>query len=519
MTSVFAKQSTESRVSILESQRLWLALIIVLGATLRLYRLDFQSLWYDEGLQHYVATQNSIGDLFRQTRSFHPPASFIVNHLFLLLGESDFLLRLPSALFGIASLPVVYILARDLTSKESAVFAVFVLAISPFHVWYSQDGRMYMQLMFLSLLSSVLFIQALKRSGVRWWISYTLVAAAGMYTHVFMVWCLIAQFVWMLIYYRDRLRAHLTAGATVFLLFLPWALLLPWIHRFVRGVSATAMGSGAPAGPRAAFRAGFSWESIPYTFFAYSSGFSIGPTVRELHENRSLAFILQFAPEILLVVVIFGGLLLVGLPGLYRRYHRKSMTFCLVGLCVPILGAFLYALAPRATYNVRYAITAFPYFCIFLGVGLTLVFQNNRAAGGALLLGVLAISSTSLANYFFNPRYAKEDVRSAVVSWRSVSNGEPLLSYRADNVVRVYLRGSEKERHSRLTEDVISDINLLLSKTEAPSVYILLGRDWKKLKEKAIRTAYVIDHEQSYPGVILLRITNSRAGHNTTGAL
>src|SRR5215831_8252289 len=133
----------------------WLCVLIAVGGFLRLYGLDFQSLWQDEGLQYYVATQNSIGQLFRQTGSFHPPLSFIVNHLFLLLGDSDFLLRLPSTLCGIASLPILYVLGRELTSKKAAVFAVFVLAFSPFHIWYSQEARMYSQLLFLSLVSSV----------------------------------------------------------------------------------------------------------------------------------------------------------------------------------------------------------------------------------------------------------------------------------------------------------------------------------------------------------------------------
>src|SRR5262249_34045255 len=150
----------------------WLCILIAAGGFLRLYGLDFQSLWSDEGFQYYIATQNSIGKLFQQALSFHPPLSFIVNHLFLRLGYTDFLLRLPSALFGIASLPVLYVLGRELTSKKAAVFAVFVLAFSPFHIWYSQEARMYSQLLFLSLLSSVLLLQALRRGEMSWWIYY-----------------------------------------------------------------------------------------------------------------------------------------------------------------------------------------------------------------------------------------------------------------------------------------------------------------------------------------------------------
>jgi hypothetical protein len=52
----------------------------------------------------------------------------------------------------------------------------------------------------------------------------------------------------------------------------------------------------------------------------------------------------------------------------------------------------------------------------------------------------------------------------------------------------------------------VSDINLFFTKTEALSVYILLARDWRQLKEKEIRVAYRIENEQSFPGVKILRI-------------
>ena len=140
MTSELAQQPTQKRASVIKSEGFWLALIFGVGVSLRLYGLDFQSLWQDEGLQFYVATQNSFSELFHQTRSFHPPLSFIINHAFLLMGESDFFLRLPSALFGIASLPLLYILGRDLTSTSrgrSCGLCLGDLAIS----YLVQSGR------------------------------------------------------------------------------------------------------------------------------------------------------------------------------------------------------------------------------------------------------------------------------------------------------------------------------------------------------------------------------------------
>jgi hypothetical protein len=378
---------------------------------------------------------------------------------------------------------------------------------------------MYSQVLFFSLFSSALLLQALKRRGRHWWVYYTLVSAAGMYTQIFMALALSAQFLWVLLYHRNRLVAYLASGGVVFILFLPWVVFLPWVQRFFQSLAEQAVGVGAPVGSRAPFRAGFSWESIPYTFFVYASGFSVGPTVAELHENRSLGFILQFAPEILCVAVAFGTLFLIGLAALYNCFDGRFAILCLLGLSIPIAGTLLYALTPRGTYNVRYSIVAFPYFCMVLGTGLTYMFQRHRSAGAAFLLGIVAVSSTSLSNHFFNPRYAKEDIRSAVEFWRSDSKVESLLSYRSQHVLAVYLRESERKRHSLLGEDVVSDINLFFAKTEAPSVYILLARDWRKLKETAVMGVYGVAYEQSYPGVKVLKISNPHARRNHIGAL
>jgi len=519
MTFLFARPSNGNYNPVLKSQKLWLWVIIVVGASLRLYGLDFQSLWVDEGLQFYVASNYGMSEIFYQTNSFHPPLSFIINRAFLQIGESEFFLRLPSALFGIASLPAFYVLAKKLTSPQVAVLGVFLLAISPFHVWYSQEGRGYSQLIFFSLLSSALLIQALERGKARWWVYYTIIGAAGMYTHVLMVLALIAQFLWVSLYHRRRLVAHTASGAMVFLSFLPWTLLLPWAYHFFERVSGPGTTMATPAGQRAGFRAGVSLVNVPYTLFAYSSGFSIGPSVAELHEDRSLGFILQFVPEILLVGVVSGTLLVVGIFALYKLFGARSTAFCLLGLCLPVLGALLYAAIPRTAYNVRYSIVAFPYFCILLATGLSAIRQKNGWAGVICLLAISAISLTSLANHYFNPRYAKEDVKSAVAFWRSVSKNEPLLSYKVDRAVSVYLRDSEEKRHSRIRGDIVSNIRLFLSETKTPHVYVLLARDWRQLKENEIRNAFSVDNKRSYPGVTIIKISRNgvRASPSPSG--
>jgi hypothetical protein len=83
-----------------------------------------------------------------------------------------------------------------------------------------------------------------------------------------------------------------------------------------------------------------------------------------------------------------------------------------------------------------------------------------------------------------------------------------LLSFKAHHVLSVYLANAEKEYHSRLGGDVVRDIKVFLSKSNASSVYVLLARDWRNLKEVAIKKAFRVDFEEAYPGVKILKITN-----------
>jgi uncharacterized membrane protein len=496
----FPLENMRSRA--LDSDRIWLWSIVVVGSVLRFYRLDSQSLWLDEGLQYYVATNNSIADmLFTQMRSFHPPLSFLVNHLFLRVGESEFFLRLPSVLFGIASLPVAYILARELTSTRVALFSVALLALSPFHIWYSQEGRMYSQMLFFSLLSSVLFLEALKRGTARWWVYYVLVSAAGMYTHIFMGLVLITHSVWVLLCSRRHLLAISVSGIAVALLFLPWVLYLPWVSDFLNEVGEQGIETGSPS----MGRAGFSWAALPYTFFVYAAGFSLGPSVAELHENRSLNFILQFLPSIAAVGAIFATLLAGGVYVVYKRFDVHALVFCLLGLGIPIVGTLAYSLA--TTFNARYTLAAFPYFCLFVGTALASITRTNKLVGTTAVLAVVGVFSPSLYNHFANPRYAKEDVRSGVTYWRHTSTNEPLLTFKAAYAAGPYLSDLESKRHFAIGGDLVSSIEQVLSRQSASTAYVLLARDWNQEREKTIRNAFASTPEKIYPGVTILRIS------------
>jgi uncharacterized membrane protein len=59
------------------------------------------------------------------------------------LGSEEWVLRLPSALVGLLSIYLLYRLGSALFDRLTGLAAALLLAVSPFHVWYSQEARMY----------------------------------------------------------------------------------------------------------------------------------------------------------------------------------------------------------------------------------------------------------------------------------------------------------------------------------------------------------------------------------------
>jgi len=105
-------------------------LITIVGGLLRFFRLGRKSLWLDELGQLFVSSK-SIPDLFENLSShLSPPLDYLFLHLTLLLGDSEFLVRFNSALFGSLTIFVFFLLTRALFSNEIAFFSSVLLSLS-----------------------------------------------------------------------------------------------------------------------------------------------------------------------------------------------------------------------------------------------------------------------------------------------------------------------------------------------------------------------------------------------------
>ena len=146
----------------------WIALagILLVATAARFYRLD-TSLWYDEidTLLNFVRLPT--GELIHSLRSNnHMFYSLQAQAAIALFSESAWSMRLPAALFGLASLVAVWALARRAVGRPEALVVAFLLGISYDHVWFSQNARGYTGLLFWTTWATLLFARGLANAVV-----------------------------------------------------------------------------------------------------------------------------------------------------------------------------------------------------------------------------------------------------------------------------------------------------------------------------------------------------------------
>jgi uncharacterized membrane protein len=342
--------------------------VCFLGLVLRLWKIGAESLWYDEWFS-MVRALDPIDLLVRgdHLRSTPPLYYLLLKPWVLLFGDSEAVLRLPSALAGAAAIPLLARVGRRLFDRATGLSAAFLLAVSPYHVRYSQEARMYSLVVLLGLLSMEFFLASRGRA-TRWnRAGYILSSAALVYAHYFGGLLLVAQGVVVTVAaLRDRaarpaFRCWAGDAAAVALLFSPW---LPDLA----GQAETAPGR-------------LSW--IP----DYSSAFM-----------RRVTHALSGPALVLLVALVGLGIVLARRSPRLWFGDRGSWLLVSAWFLVPHLCLVLLTFVAFPLYVVRYAIVGLP--AAFLAAAAASRIVRPAALQCALVLvlgaGSLVLTARSL---------------------------------------------------------------------------------------------------------------------------
>jgi uncharacterized membrane protein len=380
-----------------------LILAILIGAALRGYRLGADSLWVDEFATLDLATR-SPADIVRlsSTINFISPLYFLLVHWTMkTLGESEVALRLPSVVAGVCTIPVTWLLIKEITqSRSTANIAAALLAVNPLHLWYSQEGRPYALLLFFGC-CALLFLERAARTGSwRDWILFSICTALAFLTHTTGVLLGLIAWTWVL---WSPARRHLVRPLVIASLIVG-LICTPFVIAIARALNATH--GTFHSEPRA-----LTGLEIPYTLLTYVGGYSFGPAPREIQNFGPAAALTSHPFESVMAGVVLLGILI--LSGLQRR--RAMMPFLLL-FGISLGGIFVLSALSGKAYNVRYTL---PALVGFLGI-VSIAVRGLKPRPRALCLtGLVALALWADGQRFYWPGYWKEDSRAAVAWLRA----------------------------------------------------------------------------------------------------
>jgi len=462
---MYIKSSSPKRyiMDILFSPNTVLLLIVITGFILRLYRINYRSLNFDEANSIAFARNNifymlketplSIGDL-------HPPFFHILLHFWIYVSDTEFWVRLISVFLGVIIIYITYLLGRHLFDLRTAMLGAFLVMLSPFLISYSQEARMYPLFTLLTISSIYFFFKAIDSGFKRHWLWFTLFSILNLYTHYVAFFILFTEIGFIVTNWKRYSHVRLKFLFSVILMFgffSPW---LPMVFtQFTAGGGELSKGISPSTG-----------LIIPYSFFV----FGVGETFLQI---KSLKDAVSNIPLISLVAIIFL------IPIVNSTFKKKDNRLLFI-ILIPII--ILYILSwkiPRILNSVKYIIALSPVYYLLISYGITNMRKRSHQFVFAILITSLNIAS--LWNYHYNERYRSEDWRGVVKYVSAGLAGSDVIIFDAGHMQTLfdyYCKCDIKKirLNPRLTDDR-EEAFKNIEKEIAPhkNIWLILSHNWK----------------------------------------
>ena len=373
----------------------WLiAGITLLAFAIRLSTFD-QGLFADELSTAWVVLDHSLGHVLSTVRSndeITPPLYFVLAWGSSKLGSNPDLIRLPSLVAGVATVPIVYLLGARTVGRRAGLLAAAIVTLSPFLIYYSTEARSYSLMIALVAGAALALVIAVDGDRMGAWFAYAALSAAAMYSHYTAAFPLAGQLAWAWLYHPGaRLRL---AGANVGAL----ALFAPWIPGYLADQSSptTAILSALqPFNPGQVARDLEAW-SIGYPYVTLRGV----PTVPGV-----VAIVLGIGGA---AVALLRGALSAGGVGLRRvRTAPPGVVLVVVLALATPVGEAVYSLFGTNVLGARNLNASWPGLALLAGAALAAVRPARLAAALATVtLAGLAIGTVrTLQPTFSRPDY------------------------------------------------------------------------------------------------------------------
>ncbi|MGM3307014.1 glycosyltransferase family 39 protein [Anabaena sp. WFMT] len=379
-----------------------LGIAIAIGAILRFWHLDLKPLWLDEIItaifslgKNYrdlpldvLFPLNQIQEIFAfqpgvscpqiaenlANYSTHPPLFFCWMYSwlgFLHPLDIEWMAKLRSlpALFGVATILAIYGVNRIAFSPTSGIMAAFLMALSPFAVYLSQEARHYTLPMLIITLALFLLMQIQqdifhKQRLHFWvWLLWAIINSIGLYVHYFFSIAFIAEVATLvLLIYRGKSNILKLRQVCLYLIIFTCSIIIsfiPWVLVIVSHLRRSET-NWLPSAHHV--------EPIYQTLITWMLMIITLPV-----ENQPL-LIAIFCSFLMVVFMIWAGWqVLPNLKLLWLKSTTHLPTFTLLSFTFFVLLQFLfiaYLLGKDITVVPRYHFVYYPSFCALLAASL-----------------------------------------------------------------------------------------------------------------------------------------------------
>lgn len=351
--------------------------LFAVAALARFATIAKASIWHDEGFTMMLAGRNPIEIWAGSARDVHPPLFYELIHFWtLVFGRSELAARGLSAVAGLGTIGICYVLVRRYFNRGAASVTLAILAVAPFLVRYSQEARMYGVLGLFLIGGTYALLRALEPQARRlWWMIYILAMTAGLYTHYFAVFGLAAQWLYVISLtpphnWKFKKTIWLSprwwiANLAIVILYIPW---LPSFY----GQISRGQGIG--------------W--IPKT--------TLNTLPNNIWQNLTFTDGMQLPP---LLYWLVPGLILFAICWTVWSEHKKhpAIKMLFMYTAVPIIGTIALSIF-KPVYQDRYLVFAANGLYMLLGISLYYLIKKHRLYGLTTLAVVLMISCIGIIN-------------------------------------------------------------------------------------------------------------------------
>jgi mannosyltransferase len=165
--------------------------LTIIAFLLRLYHLDAQCLTWDEQFTKNLAVTNASYIIaFTFTRDPNPPLYYFAAKMSgMAFNEfSTYAMRFPAAIFGVCSIPVMYLIGKEYRNETLGLIMAFTVAVSYQMIFYGQFARAYTLVFLLFGIATYAYLKirtAEEHSRKIWYLLFVMSATASLWSHAY----------------------------------------------------------------------------------------------------------------------------------------------------------------------------------------------------------------------------------------------------------------------------------------------------------------------------------------------